>query len=766
MYTQCPDCDTAFRVTAPVLQQASGRVVCAGCGLAFNALERLTEDPPAAMDPPDDSKGVLETLDELTGPHQIRIEDTGVEWRVIDEDDPDEDFGMQPTPAHDPDPDLDDMGSVRWYIEDTSGKVGAAGDETAIPEANDEIAFESRDGLVRAKQDARADESRDGLVRAKQDARAEHGAGDGPERLPGVSRPVKTQASLQLAHAQHAADLQRYDDNTPLPDDFAEEREPPIPKRRAEDHMEPRSPAADEAQVDLALSEPDDWMDLLDEVGTARNGSGAKPEHEKSVDTDDDTVERLSLESSAAAEAPAPAAAVAAHAETDDLAGADARPMPGGEPAAGESFPSDIDTQFDLQAIEMGIDLTGNRELSIEDTVAEPATPAARDLSEAPSKPGAEAPAPLPQDEPGSEAGEPVLAAAALAEDAETSAEEKEERNRERAFEEELATAYALTLDDEPAATTAITATTGKPAAPAKEPAKSEHFVPAPTEDERTVNMLIDRDLIRLAEQQNVFTSGRKLEDLPLVETIIMEGETVRTAMETDLLSGRKADAGDLRLDVKRSAGKLADVTPAARSADTDLLMESWIESKDRMRGGKRRTDPPSYKLIAGVAVLVLILAAQVVHAYRDSLATYGAFDKTVGSLYRLLGDPVTPDWNVKGWQFETTSGSTDETGQLLTISSRILNGTARSLPYPLLHVSLTDRWEEVIGGKLLRPSEYLANSADHSAAPGSLVAAGESFAAVVTVEAPSPDATGFKLNVCYREPDSRLRCATEDFKD
>ncbi|MGH8167457.1 MAG: zinc-ribbon domain-containing protein, partial [Woeseiaceae bacterium] len=335
MYTQCPDCDTAFRVTAPVLQQAGGRVVCAGCGLAFNALERLTEDPPAAMVPPDDAKGVLETLDELTGPHQIRIEDTGVEWRVIDEDDPDEDFGM-------------------------------------------------------------------------------HGASDGPERLPDVSGRVEPQASLRLAHAEGAADLQRYDDNTLLPDDFVEERESPIPQRRAEDHVEPRSPEADEAQVDLALGEPDDWMDLLDEVGTARNGSEAKPEHEKSVDTDDDTVERLSLESSAladaaaAAEAPAPVAALAAHAETDELAGADTRPMSQARPEVDESFPSDIDTQFDLQAIELGIDLTGNRELSIEEPVAKPATPAARDLTKAPSESPPEAPAPRPQDGPGSETSEPV----------------------------------------------------------------------------------------------------------------------------------------------------------------------------------------------------------------------------------------------------------------------------------------------------------------------------------------------------------------------
>ena len=46
MYTQCPECDVAFRVTAEVLRQAAGKVRCGGCGIAFNALEHLSEEKP------------------------------------------------------------------------------------------------------------------------------------------------------------------------------------------------------------------------------------------------------------------------------------------------------------------------------------------------------------------------------------------------------------------------------------------------------------------------------------------------------------------------------------------------------------------------------------------------------------------------------------------------------------------------------------------------------------------------------------------------
>lgn len=49
MYSQCPDCQTRFRVTAEVLRAAHGTVRCGRCGSAFDALERLSDTtPPAA----------------------------------------------------------------------------------------------------------------------------------------------------------------------------------------------------------------------------------------------------------------------------------------------------------------------------------------------------------------------------------------------------------------------------------------------------------------------------------------------------------------------------------------------------------------------------------------------------------------------------------------------------------------------------------------------------------------------------------------------
>jgi len=42
-YTQCPQCQARFRVTAEQLQQAGGRVACGECGAVFDTAGRLSE---------------------------------------------------------------------------------------------------------------------------------------------------------------------------------------------------------------------------------------------------------------------------------------------------------------------------------------------------------------------------------------------------------------------------------------------------------------------------------------------------------------------------------------------------------------------------------------------------------------------------------------------------------------------------------------------------------------------------------------------------
>jgi hypothetical protein len=230
-------------------------------------------------------------------------------------------------------------------------------------------------------------------------------------------------------------------------------------------------------------------------------------------------------------------------------------------------------------------------------------------------------------------------------------------------------------------------------------------------------------------------------QDSALVETIVMEGDLI-------------GDSINQKHRLPKSAARAFQ--------DPGPLEDTYSLSRGKAHGGRRAGDPAGFGVIAGVAVLALLLIGQIMHQSRQSLATYGAFNQTVGSIYRALGKPITPEWDIRGWRFEATNGNVDEAENLLTIYSRIANKSSQALPYPLIHISLTDRWEDVIGSRALEPNQYLAGDLD----PRKPVPPGENFTAVITIESPSADATGFRLSACYRMSPGRVRCADEHFKD
>ena len=54
MFTQCPNCETTFQVTADQLKAANGDVRCGQCLTVFSALDNLSELIEADHEPHDD----------------------------------------------------------------------------------------------------------------------------------------------------------------------------------------------------------------------------------------------------------------------------------------------------------------------------------------------------------------------------------------------------------------------------------------------------------------------------------------------------------------------------------------------------------------------------------------------------------------------------------------------------------------------------------------------------------------------------------------
>ena len=706
MYTQCPDCSTAFRVTAEILRQAAGKVRCGGCGNAFNALEYLSESmpeqappkepeeylPELTPEPPSEklpasisaeqSAALLKTLDELAG-EDIRIEDTGVEWRVLDEDE----LGEAADDEIAVDVDVEDQPHIDEILEDSPTPV-----DQFLTDTPPQV--------------------------------------DSPEIFAGGEDAVP----------QASVDELRFDDNTPLPDDFDLDNEPPYTPPEPEPEPEPEPVIEEAPQADLDLSEPDEWTDILDEFeGIAEDLSDAVAESDDALGLGEDEEEDEH--------------------EEDDVATALAAIDDSGD------TPLDMDSQFALQAEAMGIDLSGTHEAM---KPAEETTEAVDDLEALLEESGEEVKDLedlleeefVDEDDVGDET---VIAGDEDDEDEDASAqleliddEPLDESEPESESDEEVEAQDEIDVSDEVDVSDEIESDD-------EIEAQDDHYVPPLTEEEQTINMQIDEELLAIAvEDEDGFASTMVLpEDAAEekaaeekaeadekpdekeqaltdtgagFETIIMEGEAFRSALEDDKQDDHKAAA----------AASLASVKESERAAT-----EAELAARKR-----------KYGIAAGLAALAVLLVGQYVHQARDSLATIPAFNSVVGPMYRAIGKPLSPDWDITGWRFEVTKGSADEENGTLTVFSRVGNTSDSPLPYPLIGISLTDRFEETIGSRVLDPADYLANDLD----PRKLVQPGNTFNAVITIESPSEEATGFKLNVCYRETGGSLRCAIDDF--
>jgi hypothetical protein len=89
-----------------------------------------------------------------------------------------------------------------------------------------------------------------------------------------------------------------------------------------------------------------------------------------------------------------------------------------------------------------------------------------------------------------------------------------------------------------------------------------------------------------------------------------------------------------------------------------------------------------------------------------------------------------------------------------LRVRASIMNTAAQLQPYPLLRVTLANRFGARVGAREFEPAEYLG------AATGRMLAPGERVDATLDIVDPGKDAEGFEIDVCVRGADKRVACA------
>jgi predicted Zn finger-like uncharacterized protein len=177
--------------------------------------------------------------------------------------------------------------------------------------------------------------------------------------------------------------------------------------------------------------------------------------------------------------------------------------------------------------------------------------------------------------------------------------------------------------------------------------------------------------------------------------------------------------------------------------------------------GGALRvsTRRPFALWLSGAIAAGLLLCAQIVHQNREWFVgnSRGPLGAAVSALYGAIGSPLPTPSNLAAYQLRQwgVAGDPDANGTL-RLRASILNAAAQLQPYPLLRVTLADRFGKSIGRRDFEPSEYMGRPTARLLAPG------ERVDATLEILDPGKNAEGFEIDVCVRGADRRVTCAND----
>jgi predicted Zn finger-like uncharacterized protein len=221
-------------------------------------------------------------------------------------------------------------------------------------------------------------------------------------------------------------------------------------------------------------------------------------------------------------------------------------------------------------------------------------------------------------------------------------------------------------------------------------------------------------------------------------------------------------DSGAPRATAPNAETPGAETPSAAASGGFEVSEDVRREMLSGMTPGigrpiKRRATPfdfgspeprasPAPWLIAAIAS-ALLLIVQVIHHNRGGIAAW----------YSKMGAHASPASTLSAYQLRQWGVTGDPGAEgTLRVRASILNTAAQLEPYPLLRVTLANRFGGSIGTRDFEPSEYLGRPT------AKLLAPGERVDATMDILDPGKNAEGFEIDVCLRGSDRKVSCAND----
>jgi predicted Zn finger-like uncharacterized protein len=187
-------------------------------------------------------------------------------------------------------------------------------------------------------------------------------------------------------------------------------------------------------------------------------------------------------------------------------------------------------------------------------------------------------------------------------------------------------------------------------------------------------------------------------------------------------------------------------------------MLEGWEPREPPLLLLEPRPSGRSFAMWLSAALAAgLLLTGQIIHQNREWLSSHAPLSGVLRALYSGLGAPVSQPANLSAYQLRQWGVTGDPAADgTLRVRASILNTAAQLEPYPLLRVTLANRFGGSIGTRDFEPAEYMGKPVARLLAPG------ERVDATMDILDPGKSAEGFEIDVCLRGADRKVSCAND----
>ena len=270
-----------------------------------------------------------------------------------------------------------------------------------------------------------------------------------------------------------------------------------------------------------------------------------------------------------------------------------------------------------------------------------------------------------------------------------------------------------------------------------------------------------EHPILVLDERDEPGEEAEEVAEVEVVESIVLESPPEPTPPPAAAPPAPPPQAAPSA----RQPAKTASSPTAPRILIPDEMRKRLAQEAEARAAAAREFEPvvddspgflaQRWPWVAGIAVLALLLVVQVVHSERNALVRNAAVGPLIAGSYSFLGlSPLAPS-DLSAYELRQWGAASDpREANRLMLRASIINRAAYAQPFPLLRLTLQDRYGSTLGERDIGPADYLPGAG----AP-TLLGPGERADALIRIVDPGTQAVGFELDVCL-PASGGVRCA------